>query len=105
MSASLETSNALTETSVVTAIPDQVSSDLENEKVILHLEDGTYYGLNPVGARIWELIQEPATVREVRDTLLGEYDVDAETCRRDVMALIRDLADHQLVEVRREEGN
>jgi hypothetical protein len=99
-----EAANALTETSVIAATPDQVSSDLRDEKVILHLEDGTYYGLNAVGARIWDLIQEPTTVREVREQLVHEYDVEAETCQRDLMAVLRDLADHHLIEIRGDEG-
>jgi hypothetical protein len=99
-----EAANALTETSVVAATSDQVSSDLEDEKVILHLEDGTYYGLNAVGARIWDLIQEPTPVREVCEQLVREYDVEAETCQRDLMAVLRDLADHHLIEIRDDES-
>ena len=44
----------------------QISCKLAEESVILHLEEGMYYGLNSVGARIWELLQEPRTVREIQ---------------------------------------
>ena len=68
--------SAVSTDSVVVATQDQVSADLQGEAAILKLSSGIYYGLNPVGARIWELIQEPRSVREVRDTLTAEYEVD-----------------------------
>ena len=38
--------------------PDAAESAVGNETVILHLVNGTYYGLDPVGTRIWGLIKE-----------------------------------------------
>jgi hypothetical protein len=86
--------------STVVAPKDQVSSDLGGEVAILDLKAGVYYGLDAVGARIWSLIQEPRTVNEIRDILLEEYDVEPERCERDLLALLRRLADEGLVEVR-----
>ena len=86
--------------STVVAAKDQVSSDLGGEVAILDLKAGVYYGLDAVGARIWSLIQEPRTVNEIRDILLEEYDVEPERCERDLLALLRRLADEGLVEVR-----
>ena len=82
------------------AAKDQVSSDLGGEVAILDLKAGVYYGLDAVGARIWSLIQEPRTVNEIRDILLEEYDVEPERCERDLLVLLRRLADEGLVEVR-----
>ena len=86
--------------STVVAAKDQVSSDLGGEVAILDLKAGVYYGLDAVGARIWSLIQEPRTVNEIRDILLEEYEVEPERCERDLLALLRRLADEGLVEVR-----
>ena len=82
------------------AAKDQASSDLGGEVAILDLKAGVYYGLDAVGARIWSLIQEPRTVNEIRDILLEEYEVEPEHCERDLLALLRRLADEGLVEVR-----
>jgi hypothetical protein len=86
--------------STVVAAKDQVSSDLGGEVAILDLKAGVYYGLDAVGARIWSLIEEPRTVNEIRDILSEEYDVEPERCERDLLALLRRLADEGLVEVR-----
>ena len=66
--------------STVVAAGDQVSSDLQGEVAILDLKAGVYYGLDAVGARIWNLLQKPTTVNEIRDILLEEYDVEVDRC-------------------------
>ena len=86
--------------SIVVASGDQISSDLAGEVVMLNLKNGTYYGLDAVGARIWELIQEPRPVAAVRDVILEEYEVEPERCEGDLLALLGELAAAELIEVR-----
>ena len=88
--------------SSVVATSEQGSSDLEGEAVILNLKSGAYYGLNAVGASIWNLLQEPRTVSEIRDTLLAEYEVEPEQCDRELFALLQQLETEELIEVRDE---
>jgi hypothetical protein len=82
---------------VVSIADDQVSSELAGEAVILNLETGKYYGLNSVGARIWNLLQEEKSLGEIRDTILAEYDVEAEQCEQDILELLQKLSDHDLL--------
>jgi len=84
----------------VVAARDQVSAELDGEAVILSLADGVYYGLNPVGASVWTLLEQPRTVGELRDAVVAEYDVDAPTAEADLRALLADLAARGLVELR-----
>jgi hypothetical protein len=88
------------ETSVVVAVPNQVSSSLGDEAVILELTQGIYYGLNEVGARIWMLLKQPRRAGEIRDVILDEYEVKSEAGTRDVLALLTELAERGLIEVR-----
>ncbi len=85
--------------SVVVATETQISSDLAGEAIILELKAGMYYGLDPIGTRIWKLIQEPRSVSSLRDTLLAEYEVDGERCERDLMALLSELAANGLIRI------
>lgn len=87
------------EQTVVQAAPDQVSSELGDEVVILGLSKSTYYGLNEIGARIWSLIQEPRRVGEVLDALLEEYEVERERCKRDLLDLLAKLSQEGLLRV------
>jgi len=93
-------SQSITMASTVVATPEQISCDLKGEAVILNLSNGGYYGLNPVGARIWELIQEPRTVAEVQVALVDEYDVEPDRCASDLLTLIREMIDESLIEIR-----
>jgi len=83
----------------ITANKDQVSAELKGEAVILDLKSGVYYGLNEVGASIWALVQHPQTVVSLRDALLAEYEIDAETCERDLLAILQDLKAAELIDV------
>ena len=90
------------ERSVVVAAKDQVSCDAAGEVVMLHLESGRYFGLDGVGARVWSLIQRPRRVSDILKVLLEEYEVERERCMRDLLALLRELAEKGLIQVRGE---
>jgi hypothetical protein len=93
----------INEHSIVVAVPAQVSADLpDGEVVILNMADGVYYGMNPVGGRIWSLISQPRRVGEIRDTLLNEYDIEPERCMQEVLALLKELLDQGLVQIQDE---
>ena len=85
---------------VVVASPDQVSSDLAGETVLLSMTSAQYYGLDGIGSRIWELVSTPVSVSEVCATIVGEYDVTPERCEADVLRFLGELALRKLIEVR-----
>jgi hypothetical protein len=88
---------SFTAASRIVVSDEQVFTTLGGEAVILGLRDGVYYGLDSVGARIWELIAEPRRVAELVATIVEEFDVTAERCEHDVIALLNDLAARGLV--------
>jgi hypothetical protein len=91
---------AISDRSIVVAAKDQVSCDLAGEAAILNIKNGIYYGLDPVGARIWSLMQEPRAVAEIQNTITGEYDVEPERCARDLQSLLEKLLAEGLIEVK-----
>ena len=76
---------------IVTARPEHVASELSGETVILSLDRGIYYGLDPVGTHVWQLIQRPTTVDEVCRCLCQVFDVELERCRQEVAVLLHDM--------------
>jgi hypothetical protein len=70
---------------------DVVSRELDGEAVILNLESGTYFGLDPVGTRIWSLLQKNGTLREVFETLQREYEVAPNRLEQDLLRLVGEL--------------
>ena len=86
--------------SVVMAASEQISCPLGEESAILNLKNSVYYGLDTVGAHVWELLREPKSVGELRDALLDEYDVEAGRCEQDLLELLEKMRGEGLIEVR-----
>jgi hypothetical protein len=78
---------------------DIISSGMDDETVMMSIENSEYYGLNPVGSRIWELLDRPRTVAGICDILLAEYDVPAEECQREVKEFVEKLLEKKLVKI------
>ena len=79
---------------------DVMIVDLSGEAVILNMDNWVYYDFNGMGYRIWNLIQQPIRLDEIRSTILGEYDVESEVCEKDLLAFICDMANEGLVEMK-----
>lgn len=89
----------MSDETVIAAIDEQISCDLSDGSVVLNLHNGVYYGLNPVGCRIWQLVQKPIQFREIRETLLQEYEVDTERCTAEIMKFLREMAERDLISI------
>lgn len=83
----------------VVAIRDHVSCELEGEAVILNLDDSVYYGLNETALAIWELVQKPAFVWEIRDEIVRQFPVESDSCERDILNLLGQLKDSSLLQI------
>jgi hypothetical protein len=82
-------------------IPAHVMArDVGGEVVVLDLEGGTYYGLDAVGAHIWQHLSQSKTLAETLAAILDLYDISSEQAQRDLIALVRDLQSHKLIELR-----
>lgn len=81
---------------VLTIAPDVMFSHLNDEAVLLDLKSGTYFGLNDVGARTWQLILEHGRLSRVLEALLEEYAGARDAVERDLMALAAELVARQL---------
>jgi len=74
-------------------------AELDGELLGLHVERGTCYGFNGTATRVWKMLDSPKRLSEVRDVLMREFEVDAETCERDLKELLRDLERDGLVSI------
>lgn len=87
-------SSALADLSVtVVAASDQVSTRLDDEVLILSLRSGGYYSLQNVGARIWELIEVPRAISELRDEIVAQYGAPSDVVAADVLELCQHLVE------------
>lgn len=81
------------------ANPKVIFKALSDGAVLFSTEDEVYFGLNEVGARVWQLLPPKlATLDELCTAIAGHYpEVDPGVIRQDVTELISELATHRLV--------
>lgn len=74
-----------------------ISGRLHDEMVMMDLDQGKYFSLNPVATRIWDLLDKPVTVEWLCGRLQEEYEVNAEQCFEQVSALLYEMVRLRLV--------
>lgn len=83
-------------------VPEEVLiSNLQDESVLLNLESERYYGLDTVGTRILSVLTTSDSIEAAYNTLVQEYDVDADVLRQDLLALVESLVNQGLIQVAR----
>lgn len=81
-------------------IPDDVVfRELQGEAVILSLESSTYFGLDPIGTRIWQLCQTHGSLRAVWEAMQKEFDASADKLQSDLLAFVDELSANGLLKV------
>ncbi|MFM2045541.1 MAG: coenzyme synthesis protein [Pseudomonadota bacterium] len=85
----------------VCARTDLLSTEVDGEAVMMDVESGLYFTLDPVGTRIWKGLAEPVEVAALCRVLEQEYDAPLPVIERDVLALMQDLAARNLITVDR----
>lgn len=68
--------------------PEIVDGELDGNQVMMHMQQGKYFGLNPVGKRVWDLIEEPQSFEDIVNVLLREFKVDREICEQEVRTFL-----------------
>jgi hypothetical protein len=76
-----------------------LEAEVDGELVALHVDRGTCYGFNSTATKIWGLIEQPKRLSQLQEELLAEFDVDPETCRRQLNELLAELEADELVEI------
>ena len=81
----------------VTVPDDVLISNLQDESVILNLDSERYYVLDDVGTRFLSVLTTSDSIETAYERLRGEYDVDPQVLRNDLLALIENLVDQGLL--------
>lgn len=74
-----------------------IDGSIDDSQVMMHIEKGMYYGLNSVGKRIWELTEERVSEDEIVASLLSEYEVSEEICRKEVAAFLQKAVESDIL--------
>lgn len=71
--------------------------EVDDGAVLLHLDEGIYFGLDPIGLRVWHLLAENQEAGKIIDTLFDEYEVSRSELEKDVSNLLGDLTKNGLL--------
>jgi hypothetical protein len=77
--------------------PSLVHTELDGHTMMMSIEAGKYFSLNPIGSRIWQLIEHPVSAGDVVATLEHEFEIDAERCRAETFGFLERLVANDLV--------
>ena len=95
----MKVENAINLKSMIQRKDDLVSCDLDGETMLMSVKTGKYYGIDPMGSRIWALLETTRSVFEICTVLLAEFDVGQQLCERDSLAFLNKLAQENLIKV------
>lgn len=69
----------------------------DGEAVLLDIESGEYFALNPVGSRIWELSDGTRSTAEIVSVICDEFDVAEDVAMADTHQILGELEKEKLV--------
>ncbi|MES2785446.1 MAG: PqqD family protein [Pseudomonadota bacterium] len=74
-----------------------MAREVGGELVILDLRSSTYFGLDAVGARIWQLLAQGLALNEIAERMSQEFEISSADVQRDILALVESLAANGLI--------
>jgi len=89
----------LTKNTLVERNPEIVHTDMDGEVVMMSIEQGAYYGVDSIGSRIWNMLEEQTSIGDLCSRLCQLYDVGAEQCQQDVIHFLEEMAEHQIIKI------
>ena len=75
-----------------------VIQEIDGDVVILNLDSGEYYGLAEVGVEIWKRIEQPQNVQSLIDSLIADFEGDAEVIQADVLEFLNNMQEEGIIE-------
>lgn len=91
------------DSSLISRRPGLLAGRVDDEVVMMDSNDGKYYGLDPVGSMIWDILEKPVPFSSIIDILEEAYDVRRDQCQSDVLEFLRNLYNMKLVVIENNE--
>ncbi|WP_165485216.1 PqqD family protein [Legionella rowbothamii] len=92
--------NQLITTCLISKKHNVTHVELDNEIMVLEPTSQTYFGLNPVGAKLWPLFDKPGkSMEEVIQFLMQEYHIEWLKAADDALSFIQTMINHNILAV------
>jgi len=76
-----------------------IAGSLDDELIMMDIQQGKYFALNPTAKRIWELLEDEHDIEYLCQALVQEYEIDMETCKTQVEEVLNEMVKMKLVKV------
>jgi hypothetical protein len=77
--------------------PGMLFNEIDGEVVMLSIENSEYYGMDKVGSRIWQLLENPMRFNELVIKLMDEYEVTEDQCRHETLEFVKKIMEKRLL--------
>jgi len=71
---------------------------IDGEAILINLSTGLYYSMGKVGGRVWSLIEQNRSCRDIASAISAEYEITAAAAANDVAELVEQLAAEKLID-------
>ncbi len=85
--------------STVSASSDLLSAQIDGELIMMDMDSGHYFNLDRIGTVIWQELAQPRKVADLCQFLVERYEAPFSEIERDVLDLLRQMADKKLIRV------
>lgn len=79
--------------------PTAISTVIDGVELVVDTNTGRYFGLDDIGAAIWDALREPRFLGVVQRSLVAEFDGDADLIAREAEQFIDRLSRNGLVTI------
>ena len=83
--------------SIISQNPDMIASEIDGEAVMMSIEHGSYYGMNPVASSIWASAEKSVSAETICKNIFAQYEISFEQCQKDTMKFIEDLIQKEIL--------
>jgi hypothetical protein len=77
--------------------PGLLSAEVDGEAVVMSLSEGCYFGLDDIASDIWKRLEHGCELSQLVDSLAEDYDAPRDVIEKDIINLLRGLAERDLV--------
>jgi hypothetical protein len=92
--------SALLPTTLITRVEGLLATEVDGETVLMHVEQGQYYGLARTAHAIWLLLESPQTFEQLCAALRQRYAGPADAIADDTQRFVEKMTAEALVTLR-----
>ncbi len=88
---------SITKNTIIQRNNDIIYNDMDGETVMMSIEHGTYYGLDGIATRIWDLLDQALSVEQLCEQLCSKYAVSEADCLNETLTFLEEMAQHHVI--------